>query len=156
MKTETKEIAYKLLKISSEAFRDNEMIPPKYTCDGINVSPPLSIEHLPLQAKSLAIIADDPDAPKGTWVHWVAWNIPFTHHLAENTVHGIQGKNDFGKYGYGGPCPPSGIHRYFFKIYALDTLLDLPENTVKAGLEKAMSDHIIAFGELVGLYASKK
>jgi Raf kinase inhibitor-like YbhB/YbcL family protein len=156
MKTETKEIAYKVLKISSEAFRDNEMIPPKYTCDGININPPLNIEHLTLEAKCLAIIADDPDAPKGIWVHWVAWNIPFTHHLGENTVHGIQGKNDFGKYGYGGPCPPSGIHRYFFKIYALDTLLDLPGNTGKEELEKAMSNHIIAFGELVGLYASKK
>lgn len=155
MKSDMKEVDYKVLKISSEAFGDNEMIPPKYTCDGINVSPPLSIGHLPLQAKSLAIIADDPDAPAGTWVHWVAWNIPCTHHLEENKVHGTEGKNDFGINGYGGPCPPSGMHRYFFKIYALDTLLQLPANAGKTQLEKAMSNHIIAFGELTGLYARK-
>ena len=151
-----KEVDYKTLKISSEAFRDNELIPAKYTCDGNNVNPALTIEHVPESVKSLTIIVDDPDAPAGTWVHWIMWNIPVTHRLKENEAHGIQGLNDFKQNKYGGPCPPSGIHRYFFKVYALDTVLDLPANSNKAKLEKAMSDHIIAFGELIGLYKRTK
>lgn len=155
MKHEAKEIDYKLLKVSSSAFNENELIPVKYTCDGANISPPLNIDHIPEEAKSLAIIVDDPDAPVSTWVHWVMWNIPVTHQVKENKAHGIQGINDFGKHKYQGPCPPSGIHRYFFKVYALDDLIELPENTNKHQLEKAMSEHIIAFGELVGIYARK-
>ncbi|WP_018612208.1 YbhB/YbcL family Raf kinase inhibitor-like protein [Segetibacter koreensis] len=149
---ETKEVDFKLLKITSDEFIDNDFIPAKYTCDGLNISPPLNIEHIPEEAKSLAIIVDDPDAPSGTWVHWVMWNVPVTHHIKENESHGTEGLNDFKQNRYGGPCPPSGTHRYFFKIYALDTILDLPANTKKLELEKAMSEHIIAFGELVGLY----
>ena len=155
MKHEAKEIDYKLLKVSSSAFNENELIPVKYTCDGANISPPLNIDHIPEEAKSLAIIVDDPDAPVGTWVHWVMWNIPVTHQVKENKAHGIQGINDFGKHKYQGPCPPSGIHRYFFKVYSLDDLIESPENTNKHQLEKAMSEHIIAFGELVGIYARK-
>lgn len=155
MKHEAKEIDYKLLKVSSSAFNENELIPVKYTCDGANISPPLNIDHIPEEAKSLAIIVDDPDAPVSTWVHWVMWNIPVTHQVKENKAHGIQGINDFGKHKYQGPCPPGGIHRYFFKVYALDDLIELPENTNKHQLEKAMSEHIIAFGELVGIYARK-
>jgi Raf kinase inhibitor-like YbhB/YbcL family protein len=152
MKHEERVIDYKLLTVTSSAFRDNEMIPVKYTCDGANVSPPLTIENIPPEAKSLAIIVDDPDAPVNTWVHWLLWNIPVTHHIKENQVHGTQGMNDFGKFIYQGPCPPKGIHRYFFKVYALDELINLPPEAKKLLLERAMSGHILAFGELTGLY----
>jgi hypothetical protein len=148
----TKAVDYKQLKITSTAFNIEGMIPLQYTCDGININPPLDIEHIPEEAKCLVLIVDDPDAPNGTWVHWVVWNIPVTHHLKENEVHGTEGINDFKQDRYGGPCPPSGKHRYFFKVYALSALLDLPIHTNKVQLEKAMSEHIIAFGELIGLY----
>lgn len=149
-------VDYKQLKVSSTAFQPEGMIPHQYTCEGRNKNPSLDIEHIPEEAKCLAIIVDDPDAPIGTWVHWVVWNIPVTHHIKENDIHGIEGINDFQKHHYCGPCPPTGTHRYFFKVYALDTLLDLPANTTKHQLEKAMSEHIIAFGELIGLYNRKK
>jgi Raf kinase inhibitor-like YbhB/YbcL family protein len=152
MKHIDKAVDYKLLIISSSVFKEGEMIPAKYTCDGTNINPPLAIAGIPEEAKSLAIIVDDPDAPAGTWVHWVAWNIPVTHHLKEDHVPGLEGINDFGDQHYGGPCPPSGTHRYFFKIYALDAILDLPVKTRKEQLERAMSEHIIGFGELTGLY----
>lgn len=153
---EAKEIDFKLLKVTSAAFGEKEFIPVKYTCDGINVNPPLDVTHIPEESKCLVIIADDPDAPGGTWVHWLQWNIPITHHIKEGDVHGVEGFNDFRQHHYGGPCPPSGTHRYFFKVYALDTLLDLPVSTTKLQLEKAMSKHIIAFGELIGLYSRNK
>jgi Raf kinase inhibitor-like YbhB/YbcL family protein len=152
MKHIEKAVDYKRMDISSTAFKANEMIPAKYTCDGENINPPLTIQQIPEEAKCLAIIVDDPDAPIGTWVHWVVWNIPVTHHIKENEVHGTEGINDFQQHHYGGPCPPSGTHRYFFKVYALDALLNLPEKTKKLQLEKAMSEHIIGFGELIGLY----
>jgi Raf kinase inhibitor-like YbhB/YbcL family protein len=152
----TRAIDYLQLKISSSAFKENDLIPAKYTCDGININPPLDIGDIPEKAKCLALIVDDPDAPAGTWVHWVVWNIPVTHHLKEKTVHGTEGINDFGKHSYGGPCPPSGKHRYFFKVYALDQLLVLPAATNKLQLERVMSGHILAFGELTGLYERKK
>jgi Raf kinase inhibitor-like YbhB/YbcL family protein len=120
------------------------------------VNPPLEVEHIPEEAKTLVLIVDDPDAPNGTWVHWIVWNIPITHHIRENEIHGIEGWNDFERHHYGGPCPPSGTHRYFFKVYALDAPIDIPRNSVKQTLEKAMSEHIIGFGELVGLYHRKK
>jgi Raf kinase inhibitor-like YbhB/YbcL family protein len=116
------------------------------------------MENVPQAAKSLALIVDDPDAPAGTWVHWVLWNIsPSTKDLKENTVPqgAEQGMNDFRKRSYGGPCPPYGTHRYFFKLYALDTTLSLGPNTTKASLEKAMTGHIMAQGELIGLYKRK-
>jgi Raf kinase inhibitor-like YbhB/YbcL family protein len=152
----TMAVDYKHLKVSSTAFQYEEFIPVKYTCDGKNISPPLDIENIPGEAKCLVLIVDDPDAPVATWVHWLVWNIPITHHMNENEVHGAEGLNDFQQQHYGGPCPPSGTHRYFFKVYALNALLDLPLNTKKLQLEKAMSEYIIAFGELVGLYERKK
>lgn len=155
-KEATRAIDYKPLKVSSTAFENDGMIPVEYTCDGSNINPPLDIDHIPEEAKCLVLIVDDPDAPVGTWVHWVVWNIPVTHHIKEDQVHGIEGMNDFQQPAYCGPCPPSGTHRYFFKVYALDALLTLPANTRKAQLEKEMSEHIIAFGELVGLYTRNK
>lgn len=146
------------LKISSPVFENNGNIPVKYTCDGMDVSPPLLIENIPTDSKSLALIVDDPDAPMGTWVHWVLWNInPTTGEIKENTVPegAKQGINDFRRHDYGGPCPPSGTHRYFFKLYALDSLLELGPNSKKADLEKAMKGHIITQTQIVGLYKRK-
>jgi Raf kinase inhibitor-like YbhB/YbcL family protein len=143
------------IKIASAAFTQNGSIPEKYTCDGSDVSPPLTIENVPPEAKSLALIVDDPDAPAGTWVHWVAWNIdPATKEIKENSIPpGTQeGMSDFRKRGYGGPCPPGGTHRYFFKLYALDTLLTLGPKTTKDLLEQAMKRHIVAQSELIGRY----
>lgn len=151
----SRSVDYKELKVSSPAFEHETFIPSKYTCDGENVSPPLELSQIPIQAKSLVIIMDDPDAPSGMWVHWLVWDIPVRHLLKEKAVHGIEGLNDFNKHGYGGPCPPSGTHRYFFKLYALDKLLQLSPNTEKSALEKAMSGHILAFGVLIGLYQRK-
>lgn len=143
---------FKALSITSAAFAHKGKIPGKYTCDGEDINPPLDIAELPEKAKSLVIIVEDPDAPSGSWLHWLVWNIPVTHHIGENEVPGDQGQNDFGRNTYGGPCPPSGTHRYFFKIYALDDLLDLPDGSLRKDVEEAMRDHIVAFGELVGLY----
>ena len=143
------------LTISGTAFRHNGMVPAKYTCDGTDVSPPLAIEGVPENATSLALIVDDPDAPAGTWVHWVVWNIdPKTKELAEGSVPkgAQQGMNDFRKRDYGGPCPPSGTHRYFFKLYALDTLLSLGTGAEKADLERSMHGHVLARAEIIGLY----
>ncbi len=121
------------IKLTSAAFKDGQSIPAPYTCDGVNISPPLEWSGLPKTTKTVAIVVDDPDAPSGTWVHWVLYNLPADNiGLVENVpasenlkAGGFQGKNDFGKIGYGGPCPPSGTHRYFFKIYALDSELSL-------------------------------
>ena len=148
------------LKITSSAFEEGGLIPPKYTCDGENVSPPLKWEAVPEGAKSIALISDDPDAPMGTWVHWVLFNLPGeTKELAENvppdktlTNAARQGTNDFRKIGYGGPCPPAGTHRYFFKIYALDAQIDMPAGATKAELLKAMQGHILSQGQLMGKY----
>lgn len=146
-------ITPKLLTISSPAFEPNGTIPSKYTCDGKDVNPPLLIEDVPREARSLAIIVDDPDAPSGTWVHWVVWNIPITNELGENTAPGMQGMNDFSKHRYNGPCPPGGVHRYFYKVYALDDVLNIPVSSDKGDLERAMAPHILAYGELVGRYS---
>lgn len=146
------------LKLSSAAFQHNGLIPSKYTCEGADINPPLMIQNVPPTAKSLALIVDDPDAPAGTWVHWVLWNISSsTKDLKENAIpqSAEQGMNDFRKRSYGGPCPPSGTHRYFFKLYALDTMLTLGPKTTKTSLEKAMKGHIVAQGELIGLYKRK-
>ena len=140
------------LTITSTAFQH---IPVQYTCEGKDISPPLVIDGIPRAAKSLSLIVDDPDAPVGTWVHWVLWNIdPATRTIRENGVPSgaVQGRNDFKKTSYGGPCPPSGTHRYFFKVYALDTMLAIPPTSTKADLEKAMRGHILAEGQLIGLY----
>lgn len=152
------------LKAASSAFEHNGMIPSQYTADGKDISPPISWEGLPEGTQSIALICDDPDAPMGTWVHWLVWNIPpAMTGLAEcfptdaQLDSGIcQGTTDFGQTGYGGPAPPSGTHRYFFKIYALDAMLNLPAGADKRQLEKAMAGHILAKGELVGKYARKR
>ncbi|HAN65658.1 MAG TPA: YbhB/YbcL family Raf kinase inhibitor-like protein [Chitinophagaceae bacterium] len=144
--------SYHVIEVSSPAFADQGMIPVVYTCEGRDISPPLDFKHIPNEAVTLALIMDDPDAPGKTWVHWVLWNIPVTHHIKENEVHGEQGMNDFGRKSYGGPCPPSGTHRYFFKVYALSCTLNLPAETTKHTLEKAMAGHILGYGELIGLY----
>ena len=148
------------LKITSPAFGEGEMIPSKYTADGQDISPPLAWSGVPEETKSIALINDDPDAPMGTWVHWVVYDLPGdTTELAENipSVDTLengakQGTTDFGRVGYGGPAPPSGTHRYFFKVYALDTTLDLPAGVTKARVESAMQGHILAQGELMGKY----
>lgn len=152
----TKAEDYKVLRLNSDAFADNETIPSKYTCDGIDVNPSIHIGNLPETAKSLAIIVDDPDAPGGSFTHWVIWNIPLTHHIKEGHKHGEEGLNDFRQHQYNGPCPPSGTHRYYFKVYALDSALDLAKTSGKRQLEDAMIDHILAFGILTGKYSRNK
>lgn len=146
------------MKLTSTAFEPDGAIPSKYTCDDRNVSPPLQIGEVPPAAKSFALIVDDPDAPAGDWVHWVLWNIdPKTTDIGEGAVPAgaVQGRTDFGDNRWGGPCPPSGVHRYQFKLYALDTVLDLPAATTKKELEKAMNGHTIGKSTLVGTYRRK-
>lgn len=144
------------LKVTSSAFEHMDFIPVQYTCDDEDVNPPLQIADIPPDTKSLALIVDDPDAPrKGGWVHWVVWNIPPRADIAEDVVPGMEGLNDFGKHAWGGPCPPSGTHRYFFKVYALDKELLLPPNTRREDLERAMEGRILARGELIGRYHRK-
>jgi len=140
------------MKLKSSAFEHNKFIPKKFTCEGADVNPGLIIEDIAEETKSLALIVDDPDAPMGTWVHWVVFDIPPVSMIEENSIPGKQGSNDFGRKNYGGPCPPSGTHRYFFKIYALDKNLNLKEGTTKEELEKAMQGHILDKAELIGLY----
>lgn len=143
---------YKVLNVASAAFNNMGYIPRKYTCEGDNINPPLQIGPIPEEAKSLVLIIEDPDAPGGTWLHWLVWNIPASHRINENEIPGEEGLNDFGNTAYGGPCPPSGVHRYYFKVYALDDLIDLPGGSQRSKVEAAMRDHIVAYGELVGLY----
>jgi Raf kinase inhibitor-like YbhB/YbcL family protein len=158
--TVTPQASAAAIKLTSFAFAESQPIPPQYTCSGINISPPLEWMGIPKSAKTLAIIADDPDAPGGTWVHWVIYNLPAdTIGMVENLPAtedlkggGLQGKNDFEKIGYGGPCPPSGTHRYFFKLYALDNELPLKAGATKAEVEKAMDGHIQAQTQLMGTY----
>lgn len=146
------------MTISSPAFEPNQPIPDKYTCKGENVSPPLLLSDVPVEAQSLVLIVDDPDAPSKTWVHWVVYNIdPKTTEVKENMVpnKGKQALTDFDKPAYGGPCPPSGTHRYFFKLYALDERLsNLPDFTDKAMLEEVMQGHILVEAELIGLFSA--
>ena len=133
-------------------------IPRKYTCDGENVNPPLEINHVPPRAKSLALVLDDLDAPRGTFVHWIMWNIdPGIGGFKENSVPkgAAQGINDFKKHKYGGPCPPSRTHRYVFKVFALDTRLNLDPNSTKVDLQKALQGHVIAEAQMIGRYGRK-
>ena len=141
--------------VVTSVFEHNTAIPKKYACDGENINPPLHIEGIPEKTQSLVLIVDDPDAPVGIWDHWIVWNIPPTSAIAEDSVPGVEGLNSWEKKPYGGPCPPSGTHRYFFKVYAVDTMLDLGANAVKSDVEKAMKSHILAQGELIGLYSRK-
>ena len=142
------------MKLTSSAFQHNAQIPSEFTCDGSDLSPPLSISDVPANAKSLVLISDDPDAPVGTWDHWVVFNIPAsTKEIPKGAEpKGNGGKNSWGRTDYGGPCPPSGTHRYFFKLYALDTILNLPQGATKKDIENAMQGHIIAKTELMGTY----
>ena len=142
-----------IMKITSPEFKPNELIPSKFTCAGKDINPALVIEDIPKEAKSLALIMDDPDAPMGTWVHWVVFDIPATtSRIEENSAPGKLGFGTGGEKYYSGPCPPSGTHHYFFKLYALDKMLNLSGRVDKARLEEAMSGHILARAELVGLY----
>jgi len=150
--SEAEEKGDSVMKITSPEFQHNSSIPKKFTCQGEDTSPALVIEGIPDGAKSLALIVDDPDAPMGTWVHWVVYDMPIILRIEEGSVPGKQGINDFGRKDYGGPCPPSGTHRYFFKIYALDKELNLQEGARKTALEKAMEGHILDKAELIGLY----
>jgi len=142
------------LRISSPAFENNTVIPALYTCQGQDINPALQFEGVPAETKSLVFIMDDPDAPMGTWVHWVVFNIPptTTQVLANSVPEGIVGRNSWPKNAYGGPCPPSGTHRYFFKLYALDVTLPLTQAANKKDVEAAMQGHIIAQAQLIGLY----
>ena len=148
------------MEIKSSAFNEGSIIPGKYTCDNIDISPPLEWSQVPDGTKTFALICDDPDAPMGTWVHWVLFNLPGNILALSENVPKLeilkngarQGKNDFGKIGYGGPCPPGGTHRYYFKIYALDKELDAKPGITKKELLKAMEGHILAEGQLMGRY----
>ncbi|MCL5010077.1 MAG: YbhB/YbcL family Raf kinase inhibitor-like protein [Patescibacteria group bacterium] len=143
------------MKITSPVFENTGKIPKKYTCDGENVNPPLSFIGIPSQTKSLALIVDDPDAPGGTWTHWVVFNInPQILEVKENSLPAgsIQGLTSFGKLDYGGPCPPSGTHRYFFKLYALDAVLSLKDRAGKEKIEEEIGKHLIESAELTGIY----
>jgi len=144
------------LKVRSVAFTHGGYIPPKYTCEGENVNPPLEISDLPENTQSLALIVEDPDAPRGTYDHWIAWNIPPREAISENSRPGIRGKNSFGNTEYGGPCQPWGSHRYFFKVYALDSDLNIQAGSDKKILEEAMKGHILGSGELMGHYQKRK
>ncbi len=144
------------MEITSPAFKHNEYIPAKYTCEGEDINPALVINGLPEGAESLALIMDDPDAPIGVWVHWVVFDIPPVERIEENSAPGKLGITNSSRRDYHGPCPPSGTHRYFFKIYALDTQLNLKEGASKGQLEKAMQGHILDKAELIGLYKRKR
>lgn len=152
------------IKVTSPSFAEGQPIPPKYTCDGENISPALSWDKLPETAKSLALICDDPDAPAGTWVHWVLYDLPPTLRELPEAVEtkeqvfeaAKQGRNDFRQIGYGGPCPPKGgPHRYYFKLYALDKELNLKASATRRDVEDAMKGHIVAEGQLMGTYKRK-
>ncbi|MFA4827395.1 MAG: YbhB/YbcL family Raf kinase inhibitor-like protein [Candidatus Shapirobacteria bacterium] len=146
------------MQFTSPVFQNNDYLPKKYTCDGQNVNPPLLIGNIPKNTKSLALIIDDPDAPSGNWIHWLVWNIQLdTKEILENSVPNgaLEGTTSWGKPGYNGPCPPSGTHRYFFKLFALDTLLNLQSSSTVTQLLTVMQNHIIAKAEIVARYSKK-
>jgi Raf kinase inhibitor-like YbhB/YbcL family protein len=149
----------RIMQLNSSAFGNNQSIPTKYTCDDGDINPPLSISDVPASAKILVLIVNDPDAPSGNWIHWLVWNIdPSTREITEGSVPGgaTEGTNSFGKIGYGGPCPPSGTHRYVFSLYALDVVLDLSSDANVRDVEAVMSGHIIDQAALIGLYQKGK
>ena len=143
------------MKIKSPEFEENGFIPKKFTCQGADINPALVFEGIPEGAKSLTLIVDDPDVPVGAWVHWIVFDIPVTLEIKEDSMPGKAGINNFHKRVYRGPCPPFGTHRYFFKIYALDTELNLKEGATKRELENAMQGHILDKAELIGLYCKE-
>lgn len=140
------------MKISSNAFDQGGLIPAKYTCEGQDINPQLDIADVPEGTQSLALIVDDPDAPMGVWVHWVVYDIPVVERIEENSVPGMQGTNDFKRQEYGGPCPPSGTHRYYFKLYALDRKLDLQPGIIKDDLLRIIAPYVLGEAELMGRY----
>ena len=144
--------------LTSSAFTEGGPIPREHTCDGKDVAPPLAWSGAPAGVRTFALIADDPDAPGGVWVHWVLFDLPGTAAaLPENLADAKQGRNDFKRIGYGGPCPPPGKpHRYVFKLYALDTALALKAGATKADVERAMQGHILGTAQLVGTYARQR
>lgn len=145
------------MQLTSDLFAHQSPIPTAYTCKGQSTSPSLRIADIPPGTKSLVLVLHDPDAPNGDFLHWTVWNIPPTTFLfKENSVpdSAVQGVNDFGKVGYGSPCPPSGTHRYVFELYALNTLLDLPEGSPAADLQKAMESHVLEKAGLTGLVSA--
>ncbi|KKL18498.1 hypothetical protein LCGC14_2474920 [marine sediment metagenome] len=151
------------IKVTSTAFKDGDMIPSLYTCDGKDISPEITFSDAPKETVSFALIADDPDAPMGTWVHWVLYNLPAaTLALAEAVPLDAElpdgsrhGRNSWGRLGYGGPCPPGGTHRYFFKLYALDAELELAAGASKEQLLAAMNGHVLASTETMGVYSRR-
>lgn len=141
------------MRITSSAFADGETIPTRYTCDGQDISPPLVITDAPPGTESLTLIVDDPDAPVGTWDHWVAFDIAPTVEIPEDVGQiGTAGTNSWGRTGFGGPCPPSGVHRYFFKLFALDVTLGLQEGADKAEVMAALEGHVLAEATMIGRY----
>lgn len=148
------------MQIKSRSFNNEDRIPTRYTCDGEDINPPLDITDIPEEAETLALITDDPDAPNGTWVHWLIWNIPvinqgFSIDEGVEPADAVYGTNDFDKLEYGGPCPPFGTHRYFFKVYALDRELDLEEGATKEDLMIEIEKYMIDWVQLVGKYSKK-
>lgn len=159
VRVQTQEAAMSEFTITSSAFSHNGKIPASYTCDGDDTRPPLEISGVPEGTQSLTLIVHDPDAPvRGGWTHWVVFNIPPTVSVIEEGTEpsGVPGKNSWGRTGYGGPCPPGGVHRYFFKLSALDSLLALPEGSDKSEVERATGGHLRAEAELMGLYERKR
>jgi Raf kinase inhibitor-like YbhB/YbcL family protein len=142
----------KELSVKSAVFQTNQRIPLKYTCDGEGINPPLMIKGIPPEAKSLALIFEDLDAPSGVFTHWLVWNISPKGKIQENSVPGVQGTNSSRRISYASPCPPSGAHHYVFRAYALDTELELEEGVSRQEFELAMQNHVIAEGNLVGIY----
>ena len=146
-----------IFRITSPAYAEGKEYPEKYTCDGEEINPPLELAGIPNGTKTLALVFDDPDAPGGTYDHWIMWNIPTLSRIDEDSVPegATQGKNSEGTNKYAGPCPPSGTHRYIYHAYALDMKLSLPEKSGKTDLEKAMKGHVLASATLTGLYSKK-
>lgn len=150
--------APRTLTVTSSAFSEGQPIPRSYSCDGADASPPISIAGVPDGTRALALIMDDPDAPRGTWTHWTFWNLPAArNHLPQGadvtSLGAVQGWTSSGEPGYGGPCPPSGTHRYFFKVYAQDALLNLPAGATLQDFVKALGGHVLAWGQLMGTYS---
>jgi hypothetical protein len=143
------------MKLTSPAFAEAEIIPAKYTCTGQDINPPLDIENIPEATKSLTLIMEDPDAPSGNFVHWILFNIKPCNRIAEASAPGEQGENDFGQLCYGGPCPPSGTHRYFFRLFALNTYLRKQGKMDKIAVVDAMNGHIIEKAQLMGKYCKQ-
>ncbi len=144
------------MEILSPKFKHKEMIPKKYTCQGEDINPPLIFKNIPKGAKSLVLIMDDPDAPAFVWIHWVVFDIPIVTEISEDSKPGIEGFNSSGQNNYSGPCPPSGVHRYYFKLYALDIpSLELEEGVPLKEVKKSMEGHVLAASELIGLYGKE-